>query len=169
MTFREWLPITTRNRVALGLSFAALAIFVTWNCLPYYEYMATSSEELVMTALWPEIFSPDNYLDVLKSPDIDGFLVVTASMALIQSGLIILLAVPFWKFLHGSAFIRIPVALMNMLGGTVIVWFINKDVTDDPPLWLELIALSMFTLAAALFTFRNELALRELRDRPQTD
>jgi len=36
-----WLPLTARNRVALGLAALALVMFVMWNCLPHYDYGAT--------------------------------------------------------------------------------------------------------------------------------
>lgn len=165
---REWLPITTRNRVALGLAALALVMFVLWNCLPHYKYeydVVTEREGSIAMALWPDILSPDLYLMVRKDPDFQIFLVIAAFMSLIQSALVTLAAVPFWKHLHASPYIRLPLAIVNLLGGAVILWLI----TDASRHWvapLILMALNMFALSAALFTFRNELELREEMNRP---
>lgn len=162
-----WLPITARNRVALGLAFAALVMFVVWNCLPYYDYGgATEPNGIVAMTLWPEIvFSPDFYLMVFKEPDMEGFLVVASFMAMIQSALVTLAAMPFWKHLHASPYIRLPLAIVNLLGAAATLWLLSEASLN----WvapLILIALNMFTLSAALFVFKNELALREERNRP---
>ena len=168
MSLREWLPITTRNRVALGLAFAALVMFVVWNCLPNYEYGgATEPDGIVAMTLWPElVFSPDIYLMVFKEPNMEGFLVVASFMAMIQSALVTLAAMPFWKHLHASPYIRLPLAIVNLLGGAATLWLI----IDASRHWvapLILIALNMFALSAALFVFKNELALREERAFPE--
>jgi hypothetical protein len=167
MSFREWLPITNRNRVALALAALSLALFLGWNCMPYYESEGVSSKEIVATLVWPEVFSPGNYTAVIHTPDIDGFLEVIAYLAVLLSGLVILMGVPLWVFLHASNYIRLPLALMNLLGGSVIVWHLFDSVLVDPePFWVATIILmivSMFAISAALFTFKNELALREAR------
>lgn len=169
MKFREWLPIRGRNRFALGLAGLSLAILLSWNYLPYYEGEGEPSKERVVAVVWPETFSPDTYLSILKSPDVEGFLNLAAYIALILSTLVILLAVPFWEILHGSAYIRVPLALVNLTGGSVVLWLLLDLGIDDPtPMALEtlcLIALGMFTISAALFLFKNELALREARSR----
>lgn len=58
---RDWLPITTRNRVALLLAFAGLVMFVVWNCLPNYEYPGdTDPDGIIAKSLWLEVvLSPD--------------------------------------------------------------------------------------------------------------
>jgi hypothetical protein len=172
MSFRDWLPITTRNRVALGLAAAALPLFVLWNCLPHYKYeygVATAPDGIVAMTLWPEIvFSPDSYLMVFKEPNMEGFLVVASFMAMIESALVTLAAMPFWKRLHASPYIRLPLAIVNLLGGAATLWLI----IDASRHWvapLILMALNMFALSAALFLFKNELALREERNRPAAD
>lgn len=165
MNFTDWLPITARNRVALALAGLALVVFVTWNLLPMYESAHEPPVGIIMQTVWPSVTSPSNYLNVLRSPDIDGFINIAASVALLQSGLVTLLAIPCWKLLHGSAYVRLPLAVANLLGGSVVVWGVIESASDDPPpfvlLALGLIALGMFTISAALFTFKNELALRE--------
>ena len=73
----------------------------------------------------------------------------------------ILLAVPLWQILHASSFIRIPLAVLNLLGGGVITWHLFDF--DRAPYWIitiVLMALSLFSISAAFFTFKNELALR---------
>lgn len=172
MSFKEWLPITTRNREALVLAFAGLVMFVIWNCLPYYESADTPSGKIAAVAAWPEFFDPGNYLDVIRSPDMDGLLSSAASMGVIFGGLIVLMAVPLWQILHASPFIRLPIALMNLLGGAVVTWYIFLEVSDPnpAPYWittLTLMATGMFSVSAAFFLFKNELALREERDRPK--
>lgn len=166
-----WLPITARNRLALSLASLSLVVFVTWNCLPHYRYPgATEPDGIVASILWPEIVRPDLYIMVFKNPNIKGFLSIAAYMALIQNALVMLAAVPFWKLLHASFYIRLPLAIVNLLGGTVILWFTQNGYGNTSPYWLTmmtLIALGMFALSAALFVFKNELALREERGRPQ--
>jgi len=166
MSFEEWLPITRRNRLALGLAVLSVASFVAWNCLPYYEVEGEPSVGLAATVAWPEFFSPDLYLDVFRSPDIEGFLEITASFGVILGGLVVLLAVPLWQILHASNFIRLPLAVLNLLGGAVITWHLFDSVMENPaPYWIltiVLMALSLFSISAAFFTFKNELALREI-------
>jgi hypothetical protein len=171
MSFKEWLPITVRNRVALGLAALALVIFVCWNSLPYYEYGETEPDGIVATSVWmDEILSPDFYVDTFKDPDVDGLLGVAACMALILNALVTLALIPLWKMLHSSAYIRVPLAVVNLLGGAVVLWFLYDNGSMEPhPYWfmtLLLIALDMFVISAALFIFKNELALREERNRP---
>ncbi len=171
MRIKEWLPITRRNRVALGLAALSLGIFVVWNFLPNYEYGATEPDGIVASHIWLFVFSPDHYIRVFKSPDIDGFLGIAANMALVQCGLVTLATLPFWKLLHASAFVRLPLAFVNLIGGAIVVWFVIQYAPNDAVPYvfaiLSLIALSMFTLSAAFFLFKNELALREARGRPQ--
>lgn len=168
MSFREWLPITTRNRVALFLAFAGLVMFVGWNCLPVYHFHDEPPVGLAVTVAWPEVFSPDSYLPTLRSPEIEGFLEIAAYLALMQSGIVTLAAVPFWKLLHASAYVRLPLAAVNLFGGAVVLWHLSEYGLDDPPPYsaalLLLIAMSMLAISAALFTFRNELGLRSEKE-----
>jgi hypothetical protein len=75
---KDWLPITDRNRVALGFAFAALVMFVWW----IFCRIIIMGGALVMTNIWADIVNPDFYLHVFRTPDIDGFLAVAACMAL---------------------------------------------------------------------------------------
>lgn len=170
MSFRDWLPVTKRNRVALGLAFAALVMFVVWNCLPTYHYRDSKPHGIVATSLWPQTVRPNMYIMAFKDPNIRGFLSIAACMALIQNALVTLAVLPFWRLLHASSYIRLPLAIVNLFGGGVMLWFIQLRYGDTPPFWLttmSLIALSMFAISAALFVFKNELAQREERGRPR--
>jgi hypothetical protein len=170
MSSKDWLPITTRNRVALLLASAGLVMFVVWNCLPDYEYPgATEPDGIVAMSLWPdEILSPDFYIMVLRDPDVEGFLVIAAFTALVQSAVVSLAAVVFWKALHASSYVRLPLAVVNLFGGGVVLWHLRDHGSEDNARhWiaiLSLMSLNMFALSAALFTFRNELGLRSEKE-----
>ncbi len=162
---KDWLPITVRNRVALGFASAALVMFVTWNLFPYYEFGAKSFDQRIVTIIWPEMVDPDSYLNVIRSPDIDGFLSVAASMATLMNGLLVLTIVPFWKMIHASKFLTLPLAVANFAGGLVVLWILFKENLHSDPVpyqaaTLSMIALTMLVLSAALFIFKNELGLR---------
>jgi hypothetical protein len=174
MSFREWLPVTTRNRVALGLAALALVIFVVWNSLPFYVSSDQLPVGIVATVIWPEVFSPDNYIRAFRSKDFGDFFDFTvSSLAVIQCAFASLLAMPFWKTLHASPYIWMPLAFVNLIGAAIHLWFALfyglKDPKPNSIMLPFLIALNMLTLYAALFTFQNELAQREERNRPQTD
>lgn len=142
-------------------------MFVTWNFLPNYDWGDSSPHGILAAELWPDVCSPDMVTDVIKSPDVDGFLGLAATLALIQNGLVLLMILLFWKMLHASLFIRLPLALVNLAGGAVVSWFVfdhGGDIDDLSGLYesiaLCLIALSMFGLGIAMLIFKNELALR---------
>jgi hypothetical protein len=173
-SLKDWLPITKRNRVALGFAGLALVMFVIWNFLPFYEKDYTTDvypseatyQGLVAMQVWPEMVDPDNYMSVFKSPDVDGFLSVAASVALLMNGLIVLTLVPLWKILHASIYLRLPIALVNLLGGAVVLKYsiesLIKEHNDAPfqNLTLFLIALTMLTVFVSMMIFKNELELR---------
>jgi hypothetical protein len=97
---------------------------------------------------------------------VDGFLSVAASVALIMNGLIVLTLVPLWKILHASIYLRLPIALVNLLGGAVVLKYsiesLIKEHNDAPfqNLTLFLIALTMLTVFLSMLIFKNELELR---------
>jgi len=165
---KDWLPITKRNRVALGYAFLSLVLFVVWNALPCYDYVEETSNGPIVTVIWAELTDPDYYLHVFRSPSVDGFLSIAASMAVLMNGLLVLAIVPFWKILHASNYVRIPVAAVNLAGGLVVFWFLIKENHSNPPPFMYaiffLMASSMFALASAMLIFRNELGLRHDRE-----
>jgi hypothetical protein len=171
---KDWLPITKRNRMALGIAGLALLMFVTWNFLPFYDRDYTTDtyppkptyQGLVAIQVWPQMVDPDNYIMVFKSPDVDGFLSVAASVALLMNGLIVLTLVPLWKILHASIYLRLPIALVNLLGGAVVLKYsiesLIKEYNHAPfqNLTLFLIALTMLMVSLSMLIFKNELELR---------
>jgi hypothetical protein len=166
-SLKDWLPITKRNRVALGVAVLALVMFVSWNFTPTYSYGESTPDGIVAMDLWPAVCSLDIITDVIKSPDIDGFLELAATLALFQNGLVLLIILPFWKMLHASVYIRLPLVLINLAGGAAVFWFVfdNGLELDDLQELFELIALcliamSMISLGISMMIFKNELELR---------
>lgn len=157
---KNWLPITVRNRVALGFAFAALVIFVTWNFLPDPH----GSEDIVAMELWSEVFSIYRYTDVFRNPNIEDFRIIAAFMSIIFNGLVIVAIVPFWRIFHASNYIKLPISILNLSGGLIMLSFVIEEITDRENLYetciIALIALSMLALSAALFIFKNELGIR---------
>ena len=172
MMIREWLPITIRNRMALGFAFAALVMFVVWNLMPYYPMVDEPSEGLVLTGFWPRFFDMDYYVISFRSPDVEDFMELAAIMALFLNALVVLVLVPFWKFLHASRFLTIPVAVVNLLGGSLILWFTYDMGVEHAPkyslLVMSLIACTMYFLGLAMLIFKNELGLRHEREVGET-
>lgn len=174
MMIREWLPITIRNRMALGFAFAALVMFVVWNLMPYYPMVDEPSEGLVLTGFWPRFFDIDLYLIGFRSPNVRFFMDITAITALFLNALFVLTVIPFWKILHASRYLTIPVAVVNFIGGTVIFWFVYDIGVNDAPkpkyslLVMSLIACTMYFLGLAMLVFKNELVLRHEREVVET-
>lgn len=169
---REWLPITRRNRIALGFAFAALVMFLVWNCTPFYPYGRNEPDGLAATKLWPQVLNVRIYIRVMRSPDIMGFVGVAAMMAMILNALVVLAVVPFWKIFHASAYLTAPIAVVNFLGGFVFCWAISEIGFNDAPAFaifiLGMMTCSMFALAAAMCIFKNELQLRHEREVGET-
>lgn len=161
---RDWLPKTNRNRLALGFAAVALVMFVVWNLMPFYPTKGQPSEGLVVTEFWPTFFDPDYYLRVFKTPDVHGFMEIAAVAASFMNAWVVLAAVPFWRIFHASNHLKIPVAVVNVLGGGVILWFTCDMGTEHaPPFSLVILTLmtsTMFCLSTAMLLFENELDLR---------
>lgn len=165
---KDWLPITVRNRVALGFAFAALVMFLVWNFLPNYPNGETEPDGIVAMDLWSSVFDLDNYIHVIKSPDIDGFMVIAACFSLTQSGLLVLAILPLWKILHSSLYVRLPLAVVNLAGGLLVLWLVFEDGIEGRNIIylvaMVLLAFSMLSLSVAMFIFKNELGLRHERE-----
>ncbi len=73
-----------------------------------------------------------------------------------------LTVIPFWRFLHASPILRIPIGIVNLLGAWIfLVGIVSGEFrfhTLSEDLALCLISVNMFSLSAAFFTFKNELA-----------
>lgn len=169
MSLKEWLPITGRNRIALCLAGLSLVMFVAWNCFPIVDTREGAPTGIFASFLWREVLSPETYIEVVRSPNFNEFLNLATCIALILTGLVVLLAVPLWQALQASNYIRLPIALLNLSGGSVFVWHFSETSRNDSgtswPVILTLMAVGMFGQAAAFFTFKNELALRDERSR----
>jgi len=165
MTFREWLPETWRNRNALLLALASLVLFCGWNFMPYYDSRDASQEGVVAYHLWPEVVSPSSYTQAMKTKDPDAILGVLASLTVIFTALICVLTIPLWRVIHISAFLRLPPAIMTLIGGLVVGKFFveamlegNEFYNPHPVMELSLllICLNMFASSAALFLMKHE-------------
>lgn len=176
---REWLPITKRNRVALGFAVLALVMFVIWNLMPCYilgnfsNYPAFTREGRNFMRIWPEMINMDSFFYILKTPNFSGFLYIIASVSLLLNGLIVLILIPIWKILHASIYLRLTLALMNLLGGVVMMkFFFDIDdhafVSANEKITLLLISFTMLTVFVSMMIFKNELQLRHERDAVET-
>ena len=162
---KDWLPITKRNRVALGFAVLALVMFVTWNFLSYDNRDEGWIAGMAAMKIWPEVFSPSSYVVVVGFLGYyDGFRIVAMMVSLILSGLTVLVILPFWKILHASTYLRLCLAIMNLAGACATLHFavasISWSISYQPGMIFVLIALSMLALSASLFIFKNELGLR---------
>jgi hypothetical protein len=163
MTLREWLPDTPRNRVALLLALASLVMFCIWNFMPHYNMRGHPQDGIVAMHLWPEVLSPDSYINAMRSKDPEDILGVIASLTVILTALICVLTIPLWRVIHASAFLRLPPAIMTLIGGLVIGWFLIDALMVDANsthemmyIALLLISLNMLATSAALFLMRHE-------------
>lgn len=167
MTFREWLPVTGRNRVALGLAALSLVMFATWNLLPDFAGKEGGSTGTTASIFWSLVFSPDMYLSAIRSPGIGEFMAIAANLATLLGGLVILLTVPFWEILHASSYLKFPIAWVNLAGGISWAWYaiilVSVDPTPHSGATAFLMSLSLFSISASFFLFQNELALRKAR------
>jgi hypothetical protein len=162
---KNWLPITKRNRVALGFAFAALVLFLTWNLLSYNSRGEGWVAGMAAMKIWPQVFSPSSYVVVVGFLGYyDGFKIVAMMVSLILSGLTVLVILPFWKILHASTYVRLCLAIMNLGGACATLLFamesIKWSISYQPGMIFVLMALSMLALSASLFIFKNELGLR---------
>jgi hypothetical protein len=167
---KDWLPITKRNRVALGFAGFALVLFVTWNFMPYYKpYLgsidmnsAYERDGYTFMHIWPQFFDPDKYIKMIKSPDLYDFMGLAVKMCVLTNSLLILMIIPFWKVIHVSKFLRIPLALLNSAGGCFF-YIAYTEIQNNRPymaMAILLISISLFSLSVSLFIFKNELELR---------
>jgi hypothetical protein len=162
MTFREWLPQTRRNRIALTVASLSLVSFVVWNFLPYHSSKNSPREGVVASGIWAEMFDYENYLLALRNPDVDDIFSLIASFMVILTGLLVVLTLPLWRFFESSALMRLPPAIMTLLGGIAVSKFAVESVGDGyshfvTVITLTLIALNMLLSSAALFLMEKEI------------
>lgn len=161
----KWLPITKRNRVALGFAALALVMFVTWNLLPAYNYGESTPAGRVFQSVWPIFVDLEFYRFVMSSLDKQVLRIVFIMLAVLFQGLLVFTILPFWKVIHASRCLTVSVAVANIAGGFFILWelFTQGYQHASIPyqsLTLLLVGLTMLMLATALFIFKNELELR---------
>ncbi len=163
---KDWLPITKRNRVALGFALAALVIFVVWNLMPIYDFNATSSERRVFQVIWMHSFDFEYFRSVIASLNMDVLRVIFIRLAFMLNGLLVFTILPFWKIVHASGYLTVPLAVASAAGGLYFFSWGFYIVSYSPAsvphhgLTLFLVSKSMLLSSAALLIFKNELALR---------
>ena len=174
MSFRNWLPITRINRVALVFALIGLLCAVGWNFLPWYS-LAYSSGVANWTpygwagaTIWPEVFSPYSYrIARFGELGIYGFLIPISCLSIAIHALSAFLTFCVWQTIHATGALRLSLAMANALGGLAVLALQILGGTDHFPhhLVIGVMTLGMFSTATALFVFKNELALREERSR----
>jgi hypothetical protein len=176
---KNWLPITVRNRVALGFAFAALVMFVTWNLLPFYDYDYDSPDisyirdGVMFMQLWSKYFEPDYYMNMVGSHKISGFIEFSMVVSYLINSLLVLIFVPFWKVIHLTKYVTMPLGVSGLVSGCIWVFgYIHLTKIQNNAPYMEmrflLTSLSLFALSASLFIFKNELGLRHEREVKKT-
>lgn len=167
MILREWLPITRRNRVALCLAALSLVMFLGWNFWPVSYDGEPSGNGASNT--WPEVVSYRTYVYRRVGVDLEWFTVRCIFISLPLNALVSVLLIPLWKVLHASPMIRVPLAMLSLAGGIAAACYLFRlpgVPADSGWDWiLSFMASSLLLNAAALLTFRNELAIRDERSR----
>jgi hypothetical protein len=176
MTFREWLPITRRNRVALAFAFLGLLCAIGWNFLPWY-YWSYSYRGLEWItdgnagcAIWPLVFSASSYQPV----DFSDFrlyvmLKPLACVSLLLNALTVIAALFLWEMIHVIKRLRTLLAIAHVVGGVTVIllYFVESFSHSTQSLVAVVVAFGMFSTAISLFLFKNELALRSARNSPR--
>ena len=168
MSFKRWLPIRHRNRVALCLAALSLVMFVAWNLWNVtYEWGSMGNGA---SNTWPLVFSYRSYIyRGFGIVDLEWLAVRCIFVSLPLNALVSVLLIPFWKALHASPMIRIPLAMLCLAGGIATVCYAHVqhfEPTGSGWDWiLRFMASSLLLNSAALLTFKNELTLRDERSR----
>lgn len=158
MQSNNFIPRTTRNRIAMVMGLVSLVLFITWNLYPFQHTFAIYPEtptELGMLQIWPMIFFVLTDIHHIITLDPNIYLV------LIQCGLIPLLAFtciaifPAWKILQKSKILRIIPAVLFFSGAIALGYSIYLILPDVIPMFF-CIMFNYFTTAIALLLFKNE-------------
>lgn len=176
---KDWLPMTKRNRVALGFAFAALVMFVTWNLLPFYDYDYDSPDisyirdGVMFMQIWSKYYDPDYYTDMIRSGEISGLMKLSMVISYLINSLLVIFLIPFWKFVHLTKYVTIPLGISGFAGGCIWVFaYIHLTKIQNNAPYMEmrflLTSLSLLALSASLFIFKNELGLRHEREVKKT-
>jgi hypothetical protein len=164
-TLKDWLPITARNRVALGFAVLALVLFVTWNLLPitlsgrFFKHFEGSGARFI----WRAVFNLDFYISIFKLREPNDFLILFVYIALVFYSLLTLMIIPFWKIIGATPLLKIPFAIMTLAGAFATFYMTDAMIFRILPTCVYvvflLIILSMFSLSLAFFIFTNERTL----------
>ena len=158
MRFKEWLPITPRNRLALVFAGFSLVVFVIWNCVPVSDPWGVLPNKMFGINFWVIVFSIDPYLYTFKNPSIESFMGVAAVISIVVSSVTTILIIPFWRFCHAATGISLTVAISTLLGGILLlILLIDGGGSGSSAVAAALIAVNMLLTSAALFIFDNEL------------
>jgi hypothetical protein len=173
MSFREWLPITKRNRVALAFAFLGLLCAVGWNFLPWYMWSYSSAglewipdDRPAGAVIWPDVISPNTYrIARFRELGLLGFLFPLASVSIALHALSALLAVFLWEMIHQAGHLKTWLGIANAVGGAAILMLRFSGVFGhvSHTLVIAVIALGMFSTAIALFTYDHEMIMRRQR------
>ncbi len=173
MTFQEWLPITIRNRIALGFAAFSFGTLVVWNCVPMKITASYFGSERGIFAMeiWPGIFDLRFFADLLKSGQSLDFYWLAIALALVISSLMALVTIPMWRFVHAAPLVKIPIALIALAGGTLVLIGLVSGLFAYGSFWEDfawlIMSASMFSLSAALFIFNSELNWKPQRLDPR--
>jgi hypothetical protein len=169
---KDWMPITKRNRVALGFAGLALVIFVTWNFLPINNVFGGGEVNIAAVVLWPKVFSPNYFISLVRMRHSYDILIMILFLSLIQNGAIALMVLPLWRIFCASLALRIILGINNLAIGLFFLWTLCNSIhwdraprdIDTTLIVVFLMSLSMLALSMSLFIFKNELHLRHERD-----
>lgn len=172
MSFRAWLPITKRNRVALAFALFGLLCAVGWNFMPWYIWSYSSAglewipDGRAGAVIWPEVFSPNTYrMSGSTGFSLHASLAAVASVSLVLHTLSVLLAFFLWEVIHQTGHLRVWLGIANGVGGSALILFRFSGLFGHAShtLAMAVIALGMFSTAAALFTYQHEMIMRRQR------
>lgn len=171
MSFREWLPITGRNRVALAFAFLGLLCAVGWNFMPWYvsSYSSAGLEWIpdgrtAGAVIWPEVVSPYTYhVAGFRELGLFGFLLPLSFVSIVLHALSALLAFFLWEMIHQTGHLKTWLGIANAVGGSAMVLLRFIGAFDHVSLVTVVLTLGMFSTAIALFAYEHEMIMRRQR------
>ena len=152
-----WLPKEDRNRVALFFAAFAQVLFCIWNLYPITDWRLGYGFKFFGPDFWPKILHYRWYIRVFRSPDVPGMLSVAFSISLLMTSVMGFLIMPFWRFLHATKIIRMPLAISIMAGGFMVLLFMLSGFGSDSenPV-MALMTLNMFSVATGLLVLGKD-------------
>jgi hypothetical protein len=150
MQSNNFLPRTTRNRLAMVMAFASLILFITWNLIPC-NYLVDDSFGRILWMEWLE--------EISSTPKAMNFRKVLAKIICILLPLLCVLSaiiIPTWKIWQSSALLRNIAATLMWIGFLILT--ANLIVHRGGPYFknILLVTLNFFTTTIALLLFKYE-------------